>query len=117
MSQDRLMLADVVCECARLREALELERAGRRTAEGYVAQRGAVIRQLEEAVEILKTRCAELVAEVAAVRAQPCPVEPEKELYRQALAEIEGVLHRLGNGCAFTHVNATGTEETEHVQR
>ena len=114
MTARRPMLADVLCECARLREVLELERAGRKTAESYVAKRGAVIRQLEEAVEILKTRCAELVAEVIAVRAQPCPVEPEKELYRSVLADIEHALHRLGDGCGLGHTNAP-REETDHV--
>ena len=114
MTARRPMLADVLRECTRLRDELEVERAARRTADGYCAQRGDVIRQLEEALAIFKGRCAELVAEVIAVRAQPCPVEPEKELYRSVLADIEHALHRLGDGCGLGHTNAP-REETDHV--
>lgn len=108
----RPLLADVLAERTRLREALELECAARQTADSYVAKRGAAIRQLEEAVAILMQRCAELQAEVLAVRARPCPVEPEKELYRSVLADIESAMHRLGSGCAFGHVHEASTEET-----
>lgn len=110
MSNGRLMLASVVEEVKRLREELELERAARKTADNYVLERGSVIRQLEAAVTIFRSRCEQMAEELAAVRAQPLANLPahrvREELYRSILSDIEHALHRLGDGCGFAHDNA-----------
>lgn len=95
MNARRPMLSDLKCEIDRLREELECERAARRTADGYVAERGESIRQLEEAVDIFKTRCSELAEALAHACATPSCVTVERDFYRDRLAEIEAVLRRV----------------------
>lgn len=94
-----------------LHDMLAVERANTKTQKGYVETRDAAIKALEDERDVLKVLVAELQAELRiAYDCQP-PVEAEKEHYRAALAEIEQVLHRLGDGCGFAH-NHTDTEGT-----
>ena len=68
-----------VATLALLREQLANERSARHTAEGYVAQRGVAILELEEAVSVFKGRCLGLEQEVQGLRSNPVVVPRERE--------------------------------------
>ena len=108
MSARRPMLADVLCECARLRTALELERAARQTADGYVEKRGRAIRQFEEGVSILKVRAGELEQEVQRLRAHPFEVPRRREKLPNDRAWTDAWTLRIGD-------RGTGTSCTVHI--
>lgn len=78
-------------------------RAVASTLRGYVAGRDETIRALESERDALRERVEELEAALGVALVHPPSVAAERNVYRDALAEIEAVLHRLGTGCTFGH--------------
>ena len=86
-----------------LRDSLVILRAKCSTLEGHVAGRDETIRAMEVERDALRERVEELEAALGVALVHPPSVAAERNVYRDALAEIEAVLHRLGTGCTFGH--------------